>query len=58
MPGPQSNTPIQNDKTNAFMKKLELWKIDLYCNTFYMFPTIEACPPSNQREAKKRNFSC
>jgi hypothetical protein len=31
----------QNDKVNAVMKNLELWKINIERNIFDMFPTFE-----------------
>jgi hypothetical protein len=40
MQDPQINILIQNDKVNAFMKKLEMWKRNIECNIFDMFLTF------------------
>jgi hypothetical protein len=47
MQGSQINNLAYIDTVNAFMKKLELWKINREYSIFHMFPTY-----SNETEDK------
>jgi len=49
MQGPEINNLTHIDIVNAFMKKLELWKINTEYNIFHMFPTS-----SNKTEDNKQ----
>jgi hypothetical protein len=48
MLGPHIRTLTQNDKVNAFTKKLKLWRINTEHSILDMFATFESCPRSER----------
>ena len=57
MQGPQMHSLIQNDKVKPFIKKLEVWKLNLQKNKYDMFPLLyDVCAGVNI-EAHKNLFT-
>lgn len=56
MQGGQTHVLVQQNKINAFMKKIELWKSNLEKNKFDMFPTLNQNCSLINIEANKKLF--